>query len=98
MLTLKFIFKKAADKFVDDVESDLRKYKDVLEKSSSPKAKRVLAQINAQLGIKPAKKRVVPERVEEYSERDWKKEREAKARLIKDEAQKALREHFENNL
>jgi len=93
MITLDFIFKKAADKFVDDVESDLRKFQRILEKSKSPKAKKALAQVKAKLGIKAEKE----QKVIEISNRDYKKERETKAKLIKDEAQRAIREHFENN-
>jgi len=90
--------KKATDKFVGDVESDLYKYKrlltDAIQKGGEKKEeKRLLAEVNRALGETGEKVTVMKE-VQEPKD-DWKTRRKKKETFFKKAAIDAIQEHFD---
>ncbi|GAF70809.1 unnamed protein product [marine sediment metagenome] len=97
-ITLDLIMKKATNKFVDDVESDLYKYKrlltDAIQKGGEKKVeKKLLAEVNVALGDGGETVEVV-KTVKEPKD-DWKTRRKKKEIFYKKAAIEAISEHFD---
>lgn len=97
-ITLDLIMKKATNKFVNDVESDLYKYKrlltDAIQKGGEKKEeKRLLSEVNRVLG-ESGEKVTVMEAVEKPKD-DWKARRKKKEIFFKKAAIEAISEHFD---
>lgn len=83
-LSLDFIIKRNADKFIEDTEGDLWKYRNYLEEQDGEEAKKVLAAVNRALGR------------DEMKEASPSKRKASKEELyIKKKALEAIREHFD---
>ena len=94
---LDLITKKATNKFVDDIESDLYKYRRILreaiEKGGEKKEeKRLLAEVNRALGDTGETVEVM-KAVKEPKD-DWKTRRKKKEAFFKKAAIDAIEEHF----
>ena len=83
-LSLDFIIKRNADKFISDTESDLWKYRDFLKDEDSDEAKKKLAAINKTLGISEAKE-LSPDKRKISKEESY----------IRKKALEAIKEHFD---
>jgi len=97
-ITLDLIMKKATNKFVNDVESDLYKYqnllRDAIKKGGEKKEeKRLLTEVNRALG-ESNEKVTVMEAVEKPKD-DWKTRRKKKEIFYKKAAIEAIEEHFD---
>ena len=97
-ITLDLIIKKAIDKFIDDAESDLYKYKRLLEESirkggEKKKEKGLLAEVNRALG-ETGERITVVEKVEKPKD-DWKTRRKKRETFFKQAAIEAIEEHFD---
>ena len=83
-LSLDFIIKRNADKFISDTESDLWKYRSYLKDEDSEEAKKTLAAVNKVLGTN------------EETEVSPSKRKASKEELyIKKKALAAIKEHFD---
>ena len=83
-VALDFIIKRNVDKFINDTESDLWKYRSFLKEEDGEEAKKTLAAVNKALGtneekeVSPSKRKISKE--ESY---------------IRKKALEAIREHFD---
>jgi len=83
-ITLDYIIKKNADKFVSDTKSDLWDYRNFLEKKDGEEAKKMLAAVNRALGI------------DERKEPSPAKRKASKEELyIKKRGIEAIKDHFD---
>jgi len=83
-LSLDFIIKRNADKFIQDTESDLWKYRSYLKEQDGEEAKKVLAAVNKAIGG------------DEVTEASPSKRKASKEELyIKKKALAAIKEHFD---
>jgi hypothetical protein len=95
-ITLDLIIKKATDKFISDVESDLWKYERFLEESirkggEKAEEKKLLKEVRLALGQTGTVK--VMKEVEEPKD-DWKAKKKKKEAFFKKAAADAIEEHF----
>lgn len=95
-ITLELIMKKAMDKFISDVESDLYKYERFLEDSirkggDKAEEKRLLKEVRLAMGDTGTAK--VMKEVEVPKD-DWKTKRKKREAYFKKAAIDAIEEHF----
>lgn len=83
-LSLDFIIKRNADKFIDDTKGDLWKYRSYLEDEDGEEAKKALAAVNKALG-RDEMKEVLPSKRKASKEELY----------IKKKALAAIKEHFD---
>ena len=83
-LSLDFIIKRNADKFIEDTKSDLWKYRSYLEDEDGEEAKKTLAAVNKALGKDEAKE-MSPEKRKISKEESY----------IRKKALEAIKEHFD---
>ena len=83
-LSLDFIIKRNADKFISDTEHDLWKYRDFLREEDSNEAKKKLAAVNKALGVSEEKE-LSPSKRKISKEESY----------IRKKALEAIKEHFD---
>ena len=96
-ITIELIFKKATDKFISDVESDLYKYERFLEEAikkggEKKEEKRLLREVRLAMGQTGTV--TVMKEVEEPKD-DWKAKRKKKETFFKKAAIEAIEEHYD---